>query len=121
MPLPVAVLDFVALPREAVESSIRANLTEADIEDRYALEKAQLASPEKRSVTQLLFNEEAQAKDAAEALKAGQSLGEVKARFKPQVTEMKDIGKNALPAEAAASVFALKEGEISVELAIHTM
>lgn len=106
-------IDYVVVPQDAIEKKIRENISASDIEDRYALEKPNMTTPEKRSVTQLLFSDEGKAKEAADALKAGKKPAEVASEAGIKPTVMRETGKDALPNEAAEIVFALKEGDVS--------
>lgn len=110
---------YVVVDKDAVDKQIEKDISEQAIEDRYSNEKENLGTPEKRDVTQLLFDAQEEADKAAKALRDGAAIGDVVKRFKVKNGEalpMRGISKDALPPEASENVFALKEGEASAPI-----
>lgn len=107
---------YVAIPATSIDAYTANDVNETKIEDRYAIEKEHMGTPEKRDLLQFLFKDGDKAKLAADALRKGESTENVAATYPLQNGEaliMRGVSKSALPAEAADAVFALDDGDVS--------
>lgn len=109
-------IDYVSITQAQLDARLQDAIGATDIQDRYALEKEHLGTPEKRTVSQWLFDTQEKAAAASDALKSGQAANEVKKAFPPkngQITVMRDIRPDALPKEAADAAFSIEKGHVS--------
>lgn len=90
-------------------------VTEEELREAYEENKAEYVTEEIRNIDQMLFIDEAEAKTADEALKAGKSFDEVAetiAKQKPEQTKLGDITPSSATSDWSDQVFAAKKGEI---------
>lgn len=92
-------------------------VTDADVEKRYAeIKESRFVTPEKRTLQQIVFSDEASAAAAKAKLTAGTSFEALAAERKlsDKDIDLGTIGKDELPEKAAAgAAFALPEGAVS--------
>ena len=91
------------------------NPRDADLKKRYDFEKDSLSKPELRTVTQLVLQNAAQANEASQRIRSGQSPADVAKVLKvtaPQ--EVRDTPKSRIAdPKVADTAFSLKAGEVS--------
>jgi peptidyl-prolyl cis-trans isomerase D len=104
----------VALTPDAIASSIK--VSEDDLKRQYEATKAQLSTAETRSVLQIAFPNETEAKAAADKIKAGTSFEDIaKERgLSDNDISLGTVAASAIPDPAiAAAAFSLADGEVS--------
>lgn len=99
-------------------SRSRASVTDAEVESAFRERARRLSRPERIRVRQLLFENEESAHAARRMLQDGEGPEDVVRRltagdFRPATADLGFVGREDLPAEIAAGLFALKEGEVS--------
>lgn len=99
-------LEVISIGAEALKAHAGKAISDDEIAERYEAEKASLGTPETRDVKQFLFNSQAEANAAFDALKKADAVK----GGKPQV--LKAIVQSKLPKEAAAAVFAARKGDV---------
>ncbi len=106
-------MQYVVLDEAAVTKDI--NISENELRDLYFEKQSTLTIPEKRDVTQLLYDSKARAESAYSLLRASQSMDMVMNKFKPtnkNSTSLGVITKNQLPT-AQDVVFSTKKGDFT--------
>jgi peptidyl-prolyl cis-trans isomerase D len=91
-----------------------AAVSDADAQALYERVNGKYGTPAKRQVEQVVFPDEATAKQASEKIKAGASLADVATEFKTIVAELGEVEKTDIFDKAIAdATFALPEGGVS--------
>ena len=106
-------LHYITLDEEAVKQDI--TTSENELRDLYFEKQSTLTIPEKRDVTQLLYDNKAQAESAYSLLRASQSMDMVINKFKPtnkNSTSLGTVTKNQLPT-AQEVVFSTNKGDFT--------
>jgi Parvulin-like peptidyl-prolyl isomerase len=91
----------------------RIKVDDAEIKSAYEERISEFVKPEQRTFRQMLFNDEAKARWAAQQLKAGRSWDDVAdapEAGSPAVATLGPIGRSALPEELRAAVFDVAKG-----------
>ena len=107
----VAWFDITAAQRAGVM-----NVTEEEMREEYDSHQQAYVTPEKRSIEQVVFATEAEAKAAYEAIAKGESFAAMAARtqkLKPEDLSLGLVTKNDLPAAIANAAFALPTDKVS--------
>lgn len=110
-------LSYADLKLSDLESRI--DISEEEIKQAYNDRIQDFHKAEQRVVEQLVFEKESDAKKAAEKLAQGDAFSDVKKTANitnKDKTSLGTIGKQDLPAQESAAVFALKEGQASKPL-----
>lgn len=105
-------LTVVELTADAIAKDIQ--ITDEQVRAAYDERAGDYQVPERRSVAMAVFDDEAKAKAAAEAAKAGSLADAAKANGSEAVT-LDNVRKDELP-EIGDAAFALKQGEVSAPL-----
>lgn len=107
---------YVAIPAASIDAYTSNDINDTKIEDRYAIEKEHMGTPEKRDLLQFLFKDGDKAKQAAQDLRKGTNAETIANHYPLQNGEaltMRGVSKSSLPSEAADAVFSLGNGDIS--------
>lgn len=110
-------LTYVTIQPSDLMSAVE--VTDAEVEDLYAARADSFRQPEQRVVDHLFFPDEETAKEAYQRLLRGEDLTAVAAdmaAFGPEEISLGAITREDLPDEAAAPVFSLNTGGISVPI-----
>ncbi len=105
---------IVALTPEAIMSTIE--VTEDDLKRQYEATKTQMTASETRTVLQIPFNSETEAKAASEKIKSGTSFEEIAREQGKSEADISlgTVAKSAIPdAAVAEAAFALADGAVS--------
>lgn len=97
------------------DAAARVEVTEKNIEDEYARRKGEFTTPETRTMQQLIFKDEAAAKQAYEALVGGRSFETVaKEIAKAEPSKLDKVTPSQMPIAALRdAAFKLKVGEVT--------
>lgn len=107
----VAWFDITAAQRAGVMT-----VTPEELREEYEAHRQAYVTQEKRSVEQVVFTTEAEAKAAAEAIAKGESFAAMAARtqkLKPEDLSLGLVTRNDLPAAIANAAFALEKDKVS--------
>jgi peptidyl-prolyl cis-trans isomerase D len=108
---------ITAIVLEPAEVAASIEVSDADLRRAYSERSAEFLSKERRAVEQILFSDEATAKKAYAALKAGQSFDKVAKEIAKQEAGALSLGtvdKDGLPLKVLGeAAFKLKEGAYS--------
>ena len=103
-------LTVIHLDPEIVAEEIRP--AEDELRAEYESRLSELSVPERRKISQIVLDEETKAKEAAAALRAGRTIGEVArsiARMDEAATDLGLLTRQDLPDGIAETAFALSE------------
>ena len=97
------------------DAAARVPVTEKDIENEYARRKGEFTTPETRTMRQLIFKDEATAKQAYEALVGGRAFEAVaKDIAKAEPSKLDKVTPSQMPIPALRdAAFKLKAGEVT--------
>jgi peptidyl-prolyl cis-trans isomerase D len=97
------------------DAAARVPVTDKDIENEYAKRKGEFTTPETRTLRQLIFKDEATAKQAYEALVGGRAFEAVaKDIAKAEPSKLDKVTPSQMPvAELRDAAFKLKTGEVT--------
>lgn len=103
-------IDYISLSISAIREKLNATISEDELKERYAIEKASLTKPETRSFLLWLFKDEASAQNAQSLIESGKSPKNARE------SALKDITQDSLPKDMATIMFALKSAEVSAPI-----
>lgn len=107
------ILNYITLDDEAAMKDVE--VTENELRDVYFKRQTELATPEKRDITQLLYKDKASAESAYSLLRSSHSIEKVLKEappFNEDTTALGEVTKNQLPA-AEDTVFAAGKGDFT--------
>jgi peptidyl-prolyl cis-trans isomerase D len=108
------ILDATALAKDI-------KISQQDLEAAYAKRADEFSEPERRSFIQLVFGDEAAARDAESKLASGADFADVGEKMLGETAKditFTDVKRDALPGDLAATVFSLAPGIVSAP--VHT-
>lgn len=112
-----AVTYFTLQPEDVVAEVV---VTDDEIAEEYDIRRDEFATPERREVEQLLYEDETQAQDAYERLARGDDFAAVARETNSLAADAVSLGlitESGLPGEAREAVFALAPEQVSRPIA----
>lgn len=91
-------------------------VSDAEMAEEYEAHKSAYVTPERRTVQQVVFTTEAEARAAAEAVRKGEdfaAMAERTRKLKPADIALGTLAREGLPPNLAVPVFALKTNEVT--------
>ena len=110
---------FAYLTLDPVVLSRDIEIPESRLREDYEQRLSEFTSPERRDLSQMLFDDKAKAQAAYDRLKGGDAFEVVAASggsLIPDSTELGVLTANGLPPEVADAAFAVAQGEVSAPL-----
>jgi peptidyl-prolyl cis-trans isomerase D len=90
------------------------SVSDEELQNYFARKKDSYALPEKRRVEQLVLENQSEATQAVEALRAGEKITDLAKKYKVSTpTDLGEISFNGLDAQIRDIVFGLQKGEVS--------
>lgn len=102
----VALLESAALAKTV-------DVTDQQIQEYYDAHAGDYVTPERRSLSQIVFSDMAAAEAALAAAKNGKTLADIARAAKLETVSLEDVARDDLPAELAEPVFTAAQGTVS--------